>query len=466
MPIYGQFFIKEKYIEFVIFNYAWNTSNYQKFCKLALTEHPRVATEFLYQMLKDCNSDSLIKLFIQDIYDILSVNERKSLLKLNKRDQCNWIIRFWRKVDPTPATLANERLIEHYQRLHIARTRYRSPQPRGYDDRGMIYVRYGEPDDTYYSNMGEFTRGNESWIYHRLKDVSFDFIEYGGLYYLVDDLRKAIVAPPNDATHQLRQWTELFLERQDLGIRYQIVAVSLLNKLNNIAQGQSADDIIRYEYIEKNEQLKVELPQQVSNFRLKKKPLAFVTADAVFMQRKRPERPANVFETKFYSGNESSKSSMATTRLELYYALLLKKLNSKMLFDAKRPAKVLLAFAVYNKSNDLLLQKEDSLFLDLSAVFAQKDYLGQLTFFLEPDTYRVALDIQSPQTNQRGMMQMLVAVPEFPQDRLSMSDIELASIVRPASPEDKEKGFIKNNLYVRPYPYRVVVRQQPIFVYF
>ncbi|MDQ7054620.1 MAG: hypothetical protein Q9P14_17685 [candidate division KSB1 bacterium] len=96
-----------------------------------------------------------------------------------------------------------------------------------------------------------------------------------------------------------------------------------------------------------------------------------------------------------------------------------------------------------------------------------KDYVGQLTFFLQPDTtaWR-SLDIRSPQTNQRGMMQMLVAVPEFPKDRLSMSDIELASIVRPAAPEDREKGFIKNGLYVRPYPYRVIVRQQPIFVYF
>ncbi|MDQ7065050.1 MAG: hypothetical protein Q9P90_12500, partial [candidate division KSB1 bacterium] len=123
-------------------------------------------------------------------------------------------------------------------------------------------------------------------------------------------------------------------------------------------------------------------------------------------------------------------------------------------------------FSVFTKNYQLVVRKIEIIALNLAAVLSLKDYLGQLTFFLQPDTYRVALDIQSPQTNQRGMMQMLVAVPEFPQDRLSMSDIELASMVRLATAEDKEKGFIKHGLYVRPYPYRFIVRQQPIFVYF
>lgn len=435
----------------------------QQAIDLALAGEAEAATKLYYKILESGLSDSVADRLFGDIKDILAVEEIVSYKEA--ADKGVWLLRFWRRVDPTPATVANERLVEHYQRLAYARKYFASPQPRGYDDRGAIYVRYGPPDDKYISGMGETTWDNESWIYHRFGDVSFDFISYGGLYWLTDDLRKAIAAPATTGLGRILQLANLFLERQDLGIRYQIVAPTLLAIAQGFGCGRTPDEVILYDYIEKNEQLKRELPEHVSEFRLKEKPLAFVAANAAFAQRRMSQMAANIFATNFNPGHEISKSPMAA-RLELYYALLLNKLNTKKLFNAKHPANMILAFAVYNKSHDLLLQKEDSLQLDLSAVLSQKDYISQLTFFLRPDTYRVALDIQSPQTNQRGMMQMLEAVPEFPRDRLSLSDIELASEVRAATPVDKEKGFIKNGLYVRPYPSRVIVRRQPIFVYF
>lgn len=55
---------------------------------------------------------------------------------------------FWIEKDPTPATILNERLIEHWQRIAFARKNFRKAQttPYGTDDRGLIYVKYGKPD--------------------------------------------------------------------------------------------------------------------------------------------------------------------------------------------------------------------------------------------------------------------------------------------------------------------------------
>lgn len=55
---------------------------------------------------------------------------------------------FWQQLDPTPSSRYNERLIEHWERIAHARKHFdrRSDPPYGTDDRGIEYVRFGEPD--------------------------------------------------------------------------------------------------------------------------------------------------------------------------------------------------------------------------------------------------------------------------------------------------------------------------------
>ena len=52
---------------------------------------------------------------------------------------------FWMGRDPAPATAANERWIEHCRRVAFAREHF-GERKFPWDDRGEVYVRYGEPD--------------------------------------------------------------------------------------------------------------------------------------------------------------------------------------------------------------------------------------------------------------------------------------------------------------------------------
>jgi GWxTD domain-containing protein len=52
---------------------------------------------------------------------------------------------FWSVLDPAPVTAANERLVEHYRRVATAR-QHMGTHKDPWDDRGDVYVRYGEPD--------------------------------------------------------------------------------------------------------------------------------------------------------------------------------------------------------------------------------------------------------------------------------------------------------------------------------
>ena len=53
---------------------------------------------------------------------------------------------FWNERDSNPATIENERLVEHYRRVMHARIHF-SEKRYPYDRRGEIYVRFGPPDD-------------------------------------------------------------------------------------------------------------------------------------------------------------------------------------------------------------------------------------------------------------------------------------------------------------------------------
>jgi GWxTD domain-containing protein len=58
------------------------------------------------------------------------------------------LLAWWRGEDPLPATEKNERVREHLRRVAHARKHYASGEaPSGFDDRGRVYVRLGEPDD-------------------------------------------------------------------------------------------------------------------------------------------------------------------------------------------------------------------------------------------------------------------------------------------------------------------------------
>lgn len=105
-------------------------------------------------------------------------------------ERADLVREFWEGRDDEQLHPRGERLAEHYRRLDHARRnyrlvserrrygiaeRYRSTQSE-YDDRGVIYIRHGEPDDrARYAAPG--IEPNESWVYRRQDgDLLFHFV--------------------------------------------------------------------------------------------------------------------------------------------------------------------------------------------------------------------------------------------------------------------------------------------------
>lgn len=115
-----------------------------------------------------------------------------------------WLERFWGRRDVMEARTEGERLAEHYRRWFYAKRhfrlvsrhrhyditeRYRSAQSE-FDDRGIIYLRHGEPDQqARFTSLG--VEPNESWLYRRAEgNLMFHFVARDDVsdYKLVESL--------------------------------------------------------------------------------------------------------------------------------------------------------------------------------------------------------------------------------------------------------------------------------------
>ena len=77
----------------------------------------------------------------------------------NTRDAAKAVRKIWASLDPTPTINTNQRLIEHRKRVLEAKERFPNPDAsHGLDDRGIAFLKYGEPD-TIYDRPFDFDRG-------------------------------------------------------------------------------------------------------------------------------------------------------------------------------------------------------------------------------------------------------------------------------------------------------------------
>ena len=120
--------------------------------------------------------------------------------------------RFWRDRETASGRAPGSRLAEHYRRWDIAQRRYKLPPAltrqwdfgqvfrsaqSEVDDRGVIYMRHGEPDDRA-SFIDDGAPPNESWVYHRpTGDLILHFTQELGAsgWRLIDGLSRLEINP-------------------------------------------------------------------------------------------------------------------------------------------------------------------------------------------------------------------------------------------------------------------------------
>jgi GWxTD domain-containing protein len=131
----------------------------------------------------------------EEVVWIITPEERTAFGRLETDDERQQFIeQFWLRRDPTPDTEENELKEEHYRRIAWANDRFASGVPGWKTDRGMVYIKYGPPDERQEHPTGgpgvrDISEGGgettffpyEQWRYRYIEgvgqDVNIEFVD-------------------------------------------------------------------------------------------------------------------------------------------------------------------------------------------------------------------------------------------------------------------------------------------------
>jgi GWxTD domain-containing protein len=150
--------------------------------------------------------------FFHDVIAIVTDAERAAWNGADVARRAEWLKDFWTLRAARSGVSIAERLAEHYRRLAFVRLKYRRKSLRGadpgeallhvpagdkleYDDRGIIYIRHGKPDEIV-SSLSVNLRPNETWVYQR-QDGKPQLLHFVAMrntpdFRLVDNILQAV----------------------------------------------------------------------------------------------------------------------------------------------------------------------------------------------------------------------------------------------------------------------------------
>jgi len=423
----------EKAIEHFQAYYDRHPEDSRPFVKLSevyfeLGDSLKTTRYFLEGVVKLRDPEMLEELF-QQIQDILYPEEKEEFQHLSLEEKGLFFKRFWKRRDPTPTTELNERLIEHMRRVKYARSHFPAVIPPYYDDRGRVYVKYGEPDARYISQMyQENVKDNESWSYESIqRGLVFDFVQKGATYKLVHDLTEA--APAGTGYYgRLAIASRLYAERTDLGGIYA-----------RLALGMSQSDLM--DYVSTKFAAQASAPPEYYDFDYGALPLPFYLDHAQF------------------------KGENHLTRLEVYNAVNNQDLQFESFYGNTLISSLRYTFVVEDTNYNEISRrtKEINLLTTATEEGMEKASVNQEDFLLAPGDYYLSIRIENPTGKRLGIKRTRIRVRKFPDGELAISDVQLSM---EAQYVETEGPFVKNGIRILPYPSRQISMAKPIFIYY
>ncbi len=171
-----------------------------------------VALRYYWAGVKTISTEEELKAYFNEAMVLADAQEHQQFAETLPEEAEQFFRAFWLRRDHELGLFPGMRIIQHYYRINVADSLYRAPfrsrspaimpvveyfpeESVPYDDRGVIYLRHGEPDISV-SHVGEGLHPNITWIYYRNgEDLILNFIALRGIheYQLVSSLDAAVM---------------------------------------------------------------------------------------------------------------------------------------------------------------------------------------------------------------------------------------------------------------------------------
>ncbi len=382
-------------------------------------------------------------------------------------DRPAFVERFWSEQDPDLTTAANERLLEHYRRVSFALQNF-SEGKQPWDQRGEVYIRFGEPNHRASSDNMNF---QQSLAVQRVKErLSM------ALYGAPRSPRSGAGLRGAGATYMGPVYPVRSLRGRGRGAAYRPVTAGY---------DGSMVPWETWTYVNVGGGIEITFTDEFHNgtFNYAPAPLdAGIPARRLAMfTRYSPENvygmavaaqpnyyvpPKNTSPMEFYFASADFKSKRDyATALEVYVGIP-RHQGHYLDEDNRTEIKVDRTVALRNPTTGAVYRSEEKIH------FAAKgDVTGERSAFVPdlarmdvpPGLYRMEVKIKDHLSAQHGRYRQDVEIESYDRKSLQMSDLEMAWRISRSENEDK---FNKGRLWVIPMPTRTYRVGQNVFVYY
>ncbi len=441
---------------------------------LANLDRPAEAAAAYTSGLDAIVDDRDADLYWHDIRPIVTPEVDAEYAALPAEARAGFIRAYWQRLADQAFVPLDERLVEHYRRLHHVYQNYRillperrhysslaayvPPWQTGFDDRGIIYLRHGPPDDiaTY---SGPKVERNTSWKYERADGdpLVFHFVSDEDVsdFKLVRRLSDAVMTSAANMSgttlfaqgcgsgracdsydsrilsEQMRDLQELYSSRGNLSPVYDRAATRLDPQIMAEEEGMLAQDI----------------------------------AVGTGSQSYRPEPAGDPLLYPLWP--VTFKSPNGGSEVQFFYALPVNLVSVVSRPGGGSSVDYHYQLMVHDPASEPVARQEQDVTVTTSQPIprdAGAMLPGVRTASLPPGQYQYGMKVTDLTSGRFGIVQGAISVEDFTGQDLSMSGVVLAHSVTPASGSG---GFVRWGRYkVLPLPSRMFRRSQPVFVYY
>jgi hypothetical protein len=373
-------------------------------------------------------------ILFEDIKYVLTDAELKHYKSLaSDRKKSAFFHLFWNLRNPSPAAKTNVRLAEHERQIIRAegefeyygfRTHFNDPDKmhylsfpkafslnREFNDKGLVYIRHGEPDDVQ-RTIGDNL--NESWLYNGTDESPKRIFYFTQSNSAGNNWR--LTSFPEDP----QMWENL---------------VMWDHRYNRLVNGQALDQAELQDQLREESGTTVRTGLATDEHTWKKKMKVFSVPHSISAFR-----------------GEGGK-----TLVNVSYALPLGDI-AKDLADTVKTLRVEIGLSMNRTNGEVMASVLDTLSLPLGSGTTGA-YVELYRFVLRPDSVRIAMHTRPLGLDMVSTWDRQIRIPEYPATVPMLSDIELLL------PSSAKSSIEIDGVKVIASPFDAVPRTKPLYVY-
>ena len=429
----------------------------------------------------------------EDITQIASAQEAAYFARVSGQQRSTFLQKFWLRRDPTPITIVNERMLEHFRRVWYASNHF-SKGRQSWDDRGNVYIRYGEPDHRTSSTNPNFTTNadidviRDRYMYSIYGPSPPEVLQRGRLpiYPPIDpeDMKQ------EDFLSQLGQSTRASDQESDPTGMDGSDAASASDRTPTFDAESGIASLMRWEewtYVSIGNGLQVTFvdrigrgdyqyatPPPTTNLRMASALRQYASEEQVDVAREHtPDR--YIYDTTqdpldFYYYLAQFRTPSGATQVDVYFGLPTSEISFQAQPSGVYKATIQSGLAVFDTLWNIKGRISEP--VELVSPSRPDQTRGAIHVdrraVLVPGGERILLSVQA-QDLVSGRMQAYrenIRAVQFDSTRLAMSDIILAGAIRRADTTSQNTRFVRNGLTILPMASRSFRRGQGMYVYF